>query len=105
MLTTTTAVTTPKQFQIFGDTDPSGTINMALLPGSVNEIEFFGYQTGALTINNAPAVFTLDVQAYAVDEITVDAANTVATTNLGFPGWLPNWREYSSFSGLPARLT
>jgi dienelactone hydrolase len=23
----------------------------------------------------------------------------------GIPGWLPNWREYSRFSGLPARLT
>ena len=82
VLTTTVALTTPKHFQIFGDTDPSGTVNMALLPSSIKEIEFAGGQAGALSINNAPAIFTLDAQQYATNEITINAADTAATTNI-----------------------
>jgi hypothetical protein len=39
------------------------------------------HQTGALTLNTAPATFTVDAQAYAANEITVNAANTAVTTN------------------------
>jgi hypothetical protein len=55
---------------------------MALLPSSIKEIAFAGAQTGALTINHAPATFTVDAQAYANYEITVNAADTAATTNM-----------------------
>ena len=86
VLTTTTALTTPTHFPIFGDIDPSGTINMALLPTSIKEIEFFGFPTGALTINSAPAVFTLDQSYYSEswngNPLAISAADTTALTNV-----------------------
>jgi hypothetical protein len=70
-LTTTSPLTAPENFQIF-EGSASGTINMALLPSSVNELEL----GGSATIINAPATFTLGGAASSVS-----ADNTTATTN------------------------
>lgn len=73
---TTIPLTTPEIFQIFECTGINGTINMALLPSSVNELEL--PYSGTVTIINAPAAFTVDLQSA---EATINAANTVAITN------------------------
>jgi len=73
-LTTTIPLTTPENFQIF-EGSASGTINMALLPSSVTELEL----GGSSTIINALATFTLALEGGG--PYSIDALNVTATTN------------------------
>jgi hypothetical protein len=72
-----------KGFSILGDVTPGGTINLANLPTSINDIFYQTLSGGALVINNQTANLTVDTEANGFgNAITVGlvGASTSLTT-------------------------
>jgi hypothetical protein len=61
--TTGSTFTNIKGFSILGDVAAGGTINMANLPSSINDIFYQTASSGALVINNQIAALTVDTEA------------------------------------------
>jgi hypothetical protein len=74
-----TALAKITEFQIIGDSGAGGTINWMNMPVGSDELQFVSAQTAGLTINNAPATFTLDAGHFAAPFAGGDVVNFAGT--------------------------